>query len=63
MVDFFNVGPAIEVADSLNGITATGRATVPTTRLSETSKGVMARPSISTVYLGLSLALLGFALL
>lgn len=28
LVDFFNVGPAIEVADSLNGISPTGRTDV-----------------------------------
>lgn len=37
LVDFFNVGPAIEVADTLNGISPTGRATVSAQVLSETS--------------------------
>jgi hypothetical protein len=30
LVDFWNVGPAIETADNLNGITATGRTSVST---------------------------------
>ncbi|KAI5357145.1 putative PLC-like phosphodiesterase, TIM beta/alpha-barrel domain superfamily [Septoria linicola] len=58
LVDFFNVGPAIEVVDSLNGITATGRTTLPAALLSETSGGTMAAPKISTVLVGLSTAFL-----
>lgn len=37
LVDFFNVGPAIEAADSLNGITPTGRTAVSADVSSETS--------------------------
>ncbi|KAE9368121.1 hypothetical protein N431DRAFT_349596 [Stipitochalara longipes BDJ] len=33
LVDFWNVGPAIETADQLNGITATGRTTVSAAQL------------------------------
>jgi hypothetical protein len=33
LVDFFNVGPSIDTADALNGITATGRANVSTAEL------------------------------
>ncbi|KAF2215461.1 hypothetical protein CERZMDRAFT_110126 [Cercospora zeae-maydis SCOH1-5] len=63
LVDFFNVGPAIEVVDSLNGITATGRTTVPTALLSETSGSAPAKATISTLYLGISTALLVWILL
>jgi hypothetical protein len=37
LVDFWNVGPAIETADNLNGITATGRTTVSTAQLTASS--------------------------
>jgi hypothetical protein len=37
LVDFWNVGPAIETADQLNGITATGRTTVSTAELTASS--------------------------
>jgi hypothetical protein len=37
LVDFWNVGPAIETADNLNGITATGRTTVSTAELTASS--------------------------
>ncbi|PVH73819.1 hypothetical protein DL98DRAFT_43196 [Cadophora sp. DSE1049] len=41
LVDFFNVGPAIEVADTLNGITPTGRISLSTAQLTAgTSAGV-----------------------
>ncbi|CAK1365062.1 hypothetical protein CB0940_08685 [Cercospora beticola] len=63
LVDFFNVGPAIEAVDTLNGITATGRTTVPTALLSETSGSVPAMNRISTVHLGFSAALLAWILL
>jgi hypothetical protein len=38
LVDFFNVGPAIETADTLNGITATGRTAVSTEQLVAATK-------------------------
>ena len=37
LVDFWNVGPAIETADNLNGITATGRTNVTTAELTASS--------------------------
>ena len=37
LVDFWNVGPAIETADQLNGITATGRTSVSAAQLSANS--------------------------
>lgn len=37
LVDFWNVGPSIQTADNLNGITATGRTTVSTELLSSSS--------------------------
>lgn len=37
LVDFFNVGPAIDVADTLNGISPTGRTSVSADVLSESS--------------------------
>lgn len=37
LVDFSNVGPAIQVADTLNGISPTGRTDVSAEVLSETS--------------------------
>ncbi|KAG4442992.1 hypothetical protein IFR05_001523 [Cadophora sp. M221] len=41
LVDFFNVGPAIEVADDMNGITPTGRITLSTAQLTaDTSAAV-----------------------
>ncbi|KAK0118500.1 hypothetical protein ONS95_007391 [Cadophora gregata] len=43
LVDFFNVGPAVRVADTLNGITPTGRISLSTAQLTAaTSAG--ARP-------------------
>ncbi|KAF8853050.1 hypothetical protein BDZ45DRAFT_546447, partial [Acephala macrosclerotiorum] len=43
LVDFWNVGPSIETADNLNGITATGRTTVSTAELSASSSAGMRR--------------------
>jgi hypothetical protein len=37
LVDFWNVGPSIETADNLNGITATGRTSVSTAELMQGS--------------------------
>lgn len=37
LVDFWNVGPAIETADELNGITATGRTSVSAAQLTASS--------------------------
>ena len=37
LVDFWNVGPSIETADQLNGITATGRTSVSTAELNQGS--------------------------
>ena len=37
LVDFWNVGPSIETADNLNGITATGRTSVSTAQLTAAS--------------------------
>ena len=37
LVDFWNVGPSIETADDLNGITATGRTSVSTAELTQAS--------------------------
>jgi hypothetical protein len=37
LVDFWNVGPSIETADNLNGITATGRTSVSTAELTAAS--------------------------
>ncbi|TVY80549.1 PI-PLC X domain-containing protein [Lachnellula suecica] len=39
LVDFFNVGPAMDTADQLNGITATGRTTVSTAELTASTTG------------------------
>ncbi|CZR69796.1 uncharacterized protein PAC_19696 [Phialocephala subalpina] len=43
LVDFWNVGPSIETADNLNGITATGRTSVSTDELSSSSSAGMRR--------------------
>ncbi|KAI9837775.1 MAG: hypothetical protein M1819_006709 [Sarea resinae] len=47
LVDFFNVGPAIESVDKLNGITATGRTSVPSTNASPDSDSAEASSSSS----------------
>jgi hypothetical protein len=39
LTDFFNVGPAIDTADALNGITATGRTTISTKQLIANTNG------------------------
>lgn len=43
LVDFWNVGPSIETADNLNGITATGRTTVSTAELTAGSSSAGTR--------------------
>jgi hypothetical protein len=40
LVDFFNVGPAIQAADTLNGITGTGRTSVSTAQLTASSGAI-----------------------
>jgi hypothetical protein len=45
LVDFWNVGPSIETADNLNGITATGRTSVSTAQLTAGSSSDGARTS------------------
>lgn len=64
LVDFFNMGPAIDTVDSLNQVSSTtDRLSLPTTALSESAAISAAIPRISTVLLGLSTALLAFSLL
>ena len=42
LVDYFNVGPAVQTADTLNGITAVGRTDVSTAELdSSNSSGAV----------------------
>ncbi len=43
LVDFWNVGPSIDTADLLNGITGTGRTTVSTAELTASSSGAGGR--------------------
>jgi hypothetical protein len=43
LVDFFNVGPAIDTADQLNDITATGRTSVSTAVLTASSSNAVGR--------------------
>lgn len=64
LVDFSNVGPAIDTADSLNGVSnPTGRTSLPDTPLSETSAATIALPQSTTLCLGLGTALLSMLLL
>lgn len=57
LVDFFNVGPAIEAADNLNGITATGRITLSTAQLTADTSAA-ARPQ-STSWFGVAAMAMG----
>lgn len=64
LVDYFNVGPAISTADTLNGIVATGRTSVSTAELSASasSSGAVKRLSGSGVWmaiLGMGVVALG----
>lgn len=43
LVDFWNVGPSIETADNLNGITATGRTSITTAVLTAGSSSAGTR--------------------
>ncbi|KUJ07231.1 uncharacterized protein LY89DRAFT_678194 [Mollisia scopiformis] len=43
LVDFWNVGPSIQTADNLNGITATGRTNVSTAELTSSSSSAGVR--------------------
>lgn len=43
LVDFWNVGPSIQTADNLNGITAVGRTSVSTAELSSSSSAGVRR--------------------
>lgn len=52
LVDFFNVGPAIDVADNLNGISPTGRTQVSAAILSETSSAMSAVRTNSLLWTG-----------
>lgn len=64
LVDFSNVGPAIDTADSLNGVSnPTGRTSLPDEPLTETSAATTALPQASTLCLGLGTALLAAVLL
>ena len=47
LVDFWNVGPSIQTADNLNGITATGRTSVSTAELTAGSGAGLTIPSMS----------------
>lgn len=40
LIDFFSEGPAIDTADAMNGITATGRTAVPAASTETTTSGV-----------------------
>lgn len=62
LVDFWNVGPAIDTADKLNGIVATGRTSVSTEELTagtSSGGGLKMRMSVTGVA-GLSLAVVAF---
>lgn len=69
LVDFFNVGPAIDTADALNGISGktTGRTSVSTAQLVQTTSGVerkSAGGALRLVTFGMGVVALGnFALL
>lgn len=64
LVDFANVGPAIDTADNLNGVSnPTGRTSLPNAVLSETSAAATAAPKTATLCLGMSTALLALLLL
>lgn len=51
LVDFWNVGPSIETADNLNGITATGRTSVSTGELTQGSGASSVVGSVSRIAL------------
>ncbi|KAH6669017.1 PLC-like phosphodiesterase [Halenospora varia] len=64
LVDFFNVGPAIDTADALNGISGktTGRTSVSTAQLVQTTSGAerkSAGGALKLVGLGMSVIALG----
>ncbi|EME84702.1 uncharacterized protein MYCFIDRAFT_33704 [Pseudocercospora fijiensis CIRAD86] len=60
LVDFFNMGPSISTADRLNGLgSATARLSLPATAPDESTASISI-PRTSTVYLGLSSALVAF---
>ncbi|KAK4502839.1 hypothetical protein PRZ48_006265 [Zasmidium cellare] len=64
LVDFSNVGPAIDTVDSLNGVSnPSGRTALPDTVLTETSAATIALPQTTTLCLGLGTALLAMVLL
>ena len=59
LVDFTNMGPAIDTVDNLNGISnPTGRTTLPTEALSETSAASNSLSRPSSFWMGLGAALL-----
>lgn len=59
LVDFFNVGPAIDTADTMNGITAEGRTDVSTALLSKSnSTSTSSSSGASTSLLGMSWSML-----
>lgn len=59
LVDFTNMGPAIDTVDSLNGVSnPTGRTTLPTAALSETSAAAILLPGSSSLWMSLGAALL-----
>lgn len=61
-MDFFNVGPAIQTIDKLNGVvTPVGRTSVPTTVLSQTSGAMSSNPVSGMFGATLALTLLIFA--
>ena len=64
LVDFFNVGPAIEAVDSANGVTnPVGRATVSNEVLSESEASAAGMNAVVGYWsLGLIAASLGYAI-
>ncbi|TVY39327.1 PI-PLC X domain-containing protein [Lachnellula subtilissima] len=53
LVDYFNVGPAVETADNLNGITAVGRTSVSTAELTQSSGAGIGKGVSWTALLGI----------